>query len=330
MKQNKFNPFKNNENQAEDTQKSGKSILKVVILAILLVIVIWGGATSTYSLNQDEQAVVTIFGKPSVVTEAGLKFKIPFGIQKVNKFSKSIQEMTIGYVKGTNEPVESESMMITKDFNFVNVDFTIEYTIADPLKALANCESYEAIIKNMAQSYIRDTVGLYDVDSVITDGKPAIQAEVKEKLTTRIEAEDIGIYINDVKIQDSELPTQEVKNAFNRVEDAKQNMESSINEAKKYQSEKIPAAQAKADQIIKDAEAQKIERVNEASGQVARFNKMYEEYVNYPLITKKRMFYETMEELLVDLKVIIDNGNGTTKFLPLEPFNTVENNNSEQ
>ena len=135
--------------------------------------------------------------------------------------------------------------------------------------------------------------------------------------------ENIGYGIYNVSIQDSGMPRDDVSNAFKAVEDAKQGMETAINTAKKYQSENIPKANAEADKLLQDAEAYKQQRINEANGQVARFEDTYAEYVKYPLITKKRMFYETMEELLPDLKVIIDNGSGTQTMLPLEPFANV-------
>ena len=223
----------------------------------------------------------------------------------------------------TSIPEESE--MITKDFNFVNVDFYIEYQIVDPIKAYMNSETAIPILKNLAQSYIRDTVGSYGVDEVITTGKAEIQAKVKALLSERLEQEDIGLGIYNVTIQDAEPPTEEVNNAFKSVEDAKQGMDTKINEARKYQSEQLPAANAKADKATRDAEAYRQERISEAEGQVSRFNDMYEEYVKYPLITKKRMFYEAMEEILPGLKVIIDSGDGTQKLLPLEPFSGTGN-----
>ena len=185
------------------------------------------------------------------------------------------------------------------------------------------------ILKNLSQSYIRDTVGIYNVDEVITTGKAEIQAKVKQLLSERLEKEDIGIGINNVTIQDSEPPTKEVSNAFKAVEDAKQSMDTKINEAKKYQSEQLPAANARADKAKKDAEAYKQQRISEAEGQVSRFNDMYEEYIKYPLITKKRMFYETMENILPSLKVIIDGSDGTQKILPLEPFVNSEKGEEE-
>ena len=109
--------------------------------------------------------------------------------------------------------------------------------------------------------------------------------------------------------------------AFKAVETAKQGKETALNNANKYRNEQLPSAQAKADGIIKDAEAQKTERINEATAQVARFNAMYEEYIKNPAVTKQRMFYEAMEEVLPDLKVIIESPNGDVQTIyPIESF----------
>ncbi|MCC8027952.1 MAG: FtsH protease activity modulator HflK [Clostridium sp.] len=302
---------------------SAKIIIAVVVLAI-------AALDSFYTLSENEMAVVTTFGRPVSVMNSGPKFKYPF-IQKVYKMSKEIRGMAIGYDNTYNTqdpaysennplPVTTESEMITRDFNFVNVDFYIEYQIIDPIKAYINSESSIDILKNLAQSYIRDTVGSYSVDEVITTGKSEIQGKVKTLLSQRLEQEDIGIGIYNVTIQDAEPPTEAVNNAFKAVEDAKQGMDTKLNEAKKYQSEQVPAANAKADKAARDAEAYRQQRISEAEGQVSRFNDMYEEYVKYPLITKKRMFYETMEEVLPDLKVIINGSEGTQTVLPLDSF----------
>ena len=221
----------------------------------------------------------------------------------------------------TDASIESESLMITSDYNFVNVDFFVEYQVSDPVKFLYASEEPVGILKTLAQSYIRDTIGLYPVDSVITTGKNEIQAEIKEKLISRLEQEDLGLHLVNITIQDAEPPTAQVLEAFKNVETAKQSKETAINNANKYKSEQVPAAEAKVDQILQQAEAVKEARISEAEGQVARFNAMYEEYLKNPLITKQRMFYETMEELLPGMKVIVDDGSGSTsKFLPLEPL----------
>ncbi len=302
----------------------GAAVFAAVLAAVYV------GLNSFYTLNENTTAVVTTFGIPSAVTESGPHFKIPF-IQRVYKVTKNIVGMSIGYdpnydsTQYAYDPdspltVKPESEMITKDFNFVDVDFYIEYQVVDPIKYYTHQETATEILKNLAQSYIRDTVGIYNVDDVITTGKAEIQATVKELLSTRLEGEDIGIGIYNVSIQDAQPPTEEVNNAFKAVEDAKQGMDTAVNEARKYQSEQIPTANAQADKLIQEAEAYKQQRVSEAEGQVARFNEMYAEYQKYPLITKKRMFYEAMEEILPQLKVIIDSSSGTQKLLPLEPF----------
>lgn len=324
---------KNGSSLRSGARIAGKGI-GVMVLILFLVVTAFG---SYYTLSEQEMAVVTTFGSPTVVETSGLHFKIPY-IQKVTKVSKAITGMQIGYTTDPEKAagasvdypvsIENESLMITKDFNLTNVDFYVEYMVTDPIQAVRHRNVYETIIKNLAQSYIRDTVGMYNVDDVITTGKTQIQERIKELLTNRLVEENIGYGIYNVSIQDSEMPREDVANAFKSVEDAKQGMETAINAAKKYQSENIPKAKAEADKLIQEAEAYKQQRINEATGQVARFEDTYSEYIKYPLITKKRMFYETMEELLPDLKVIIDNGSGTQTLLPLEPFSSAAEGSS--
>lgn len=275
---------------------------------------------SFYTLKEDQYAVITTFGKPTTVSASGLQFKIPF-VQRVKMVSKSIQGFPLGYRVETNESVDEESLMITYDYNFVNVDFYVEYRVTDPVKYLYNSSDPVGILKMLCQSYIRDTIGLYNVDSVITTGKSEIQAEIKGKVMNRLEAEDLGIQLTNLTIQDAEPPTLEVQQAFTAVETAKQSADTAVNNAKKYANEITPAASADADQIIKQAEAYRESKINEAEGQAARFTALFAEYQNYPLITKQRLFYEAMEEILPDMKLyIIDSATGVQTALPLESF----------
>ena len=177
----------------------------------------------------------------------------------------------------------------------------------------------------LCQSYIRDTIGLYNVDSVITTGKSEIQSAIKQKVTNRLEAEDIGIQLVNITIQDAEPPTYEVQQAFTAVETSKQSAETAVNNAKKYANEVTPAAAADADEIIKQAEAYKQSKINEATGQAARFSELYAEYQRYPLITKQRLFYEAMEDILPGMKLyILDENTGVETMLPLEEYATVD------
>lgn len=285
---------------------------------VLVLLIIFTAANSYYVLNEESYAVVTTLGRPEAVSQAGLHFKLPF-VQQVHFVSKVIRGIPIGY-NADGESVHEEAIMITKDFNFVDTDFYLEYMISDPVKYLYASEEPEVTLKMLAQSYIRDTVGVYNVDDVITTGKAEIQSVIKEKLSNRLLEEDIGISLVNITIQDAFPPTTEVLNAFKNVENAKQGKETAINNANKDRNEKIPAAEAECDQILKEAEAEKEARINEAEGQVSRFEQMYAEYQKYPLITKQRMFYEAMEELLPDMKIIITDEGGTQKLLPLESF----------
>ncbi len=292
----------------------GLGVFVVIVLAVILL------GNSFYSLKENEYAVLTTFGVPKVEEESGIHVKIPF-VQELNKVPKTINGFPIGYNAETDESIAKESFMITRDYNFVNVDFYVEYRVTDPMKYLYASETPVSILKNLTQSYIRDTIGLYDVDSVITTGKSEIQASIKEKIIARLEQEDIGIQLVNITIQDAEPPTQEVINAFKNVENAKQGKETSINKANQKRNEEIPAARALVDETLKTAQAQAEERINEAKGQTARLNELYAEYQKYPLITKQRMFYETMEEILPDMKVIVENSGGSTQtMLPLESF----------
>lgn len=279
-------------------------VLLVLVLALCLL-------NAFYSINEQENAVVVTFGVPTPVTTSGLHFKVPF-IQQVRKVDMTIHGFAIGYVPETQEFIADESLMITSDYNFVNVDFFVEYRVTDPVRYLYASREPELILKTLAQSYIRDTIGLYPVDDVITTGKNQIQSEIKDKIIARLEAEDIGLQLVNITIQDAEPPTAEVLAAFKEVETAKQSADTAVNNANKYRSEQLPAAEAQADQILQNAEAQKQARINEATGQVSRFEAMYAEYARYPLITKQRMYYETMEELLPGLRVIIQDENGNT------------------
>lgn len=318
-----FKGSKNNSNfdeeQFDNPKKKPLKGISISVIAILVIVLIVA-FNSSYQVKEQEQAIILTFGKPTGTAVSGLHFKIPF-IQQIQKVDTTIKGLTIGYQEGTGQSIESESLMITGDYNFINVDFFIEYKVSDPIKALYSSQKPVSILKNICQSSIRTVIGTSNVDDVLTTGKAEIQARTKDLVLERLADNDIGIQIVNITIQDAEPPTTEVMEAFKQVETAKQSKDTAINNANKYRNEKLPAARADADKIIQDAEATKAQRINEATGQVARFNKMYEEYIKYPEITKKRMFFETMEEIMPNLEVIIENGDGSTqKILPLKSF----------
>ncbi len=319
---NRQNGFETMDGGQSGSNKKGTGKIIGIVVAIIALAIL--ALNSTYQIREQEQAVLITLGQAQAVTDPGLHFKIPF-IQQVKMVNTTIQGFSIGYDAETGESIEDDSLMITSDFNFVNVDFFVEYRYSDPVKAIYASKDPVAILRNVSQSCIRTVIGSYPVDDVLTTGKNEIQAAIKEMILSRLEAQDIGIQLVNITIQDSEPPTTEVMEAFKAVETAKQGKETALNNANKYRNEQIPLAQAQADGIIKDAEAQKTERINEATAQVARFNAMYEEYIKNPTITKQRMFYEAMEEVLPDLKVIIESPSGDMQtFYPVESFVTYE------
>lgn len=308
-------------------QISASNIKKIIIGAVIVIALLALAGTCWYTVDEKQQAVVTTFGKVTDVTGAGIHFKLPFGIQKVQTVDVNVyQKIEIGYRSDERsvdgyDVIEKESKMITGDYNIVNVDFFVEYKISDPVKYLYNSRNPEVILKNLIQSQIRAVVGSASVDSVLTDGKTDIQIRVKELATEALADYDIGLTLTDIKIQDSEPPTSSVIEAFKAVETAKQGAETAINQAKAYSNSKLPNAQAEADKLIQNAEYLKQNRINDAVKQVARFAAMYDEYTKNPEITKLRMYYEMIEEALPGVKLFIDTTDGTTdKLLPLESF----------
>ena len=302
--------------------------LKGSAIAIALVFVLAVAAlTCFYTVNDKQQAVVTTFGKVTDVVDAGVHFKLPFGIQQVHKVDVNVyQKIELGYTTSGNDyygqPVSNESSMITGDYNIVNVDFFVEYKISNPVQYLYSSDQPELILKNLIQSQVRNVVGSSTVDSVLTDGKENIQMQVKALVTEILAEYDIGLTLVDVKIQDAEPPTQDVIEAFKAVETAKQQAETVVNDAKAYQNAQIPQAKAEADKLIQNAEYLKQKRINEAYEQVAMFTAMYEEYAKNPQITKSRMYYEAIQEILPGVKLYINtakDGSGDVQMLlPLE------------
>ena len=302
----------------------GKKIVTIFITVAVVLFLLIAAGSSFYTVDDKQQAVVTTFGKVTDITDAGVHFKLPFGIQKVQKVDVNVyQKIELGYNSNDDYGYDvnlNESTMITGDYNIVNVDFFVEYRISDPVQYLYSSNSPELILRNLIQSQVRNVVGSSTVDSVLTDGKENIQMQVKDLVSSILEEYDIGLSLVDVKIQDAEPPTVEVVEAFKAVETAKQQAETVVNDAKAYQNAKLPEAQAQADQQIQNAEYLKQKRINEAVEQVAMFTAMYEEYALNPEITRSRMYYEAISEILPGVKLYINTSSSgeVDMLLPLE------------
>ena len=275
-----------------------------------------------YSVDEQHNAVVTQFGSIVKVDTAGFYFKAPW--QSVTKVDMTTHGTGIGYIvseDGQNLTDTDNGIMITSDFNLLNIDFYLEYRVSDPVAYLYNSENPEQILSNIALANIRTVVSNYTVDEAMTTGKGQIQADIKEAIISDLDKENIGLTIVNITVQDSEPPTSEITAAFKSVETAKQGADTAMNNALQYQNSEIPNAEADADAIIQQAEATKAARIAEANGQVARFNEMYDQYAQFPLITKRRMFYEKLNEVIPGCKIIITDGSTSTMY-PLDSFAT--------
>lgn len=305
-----------------------KKLGRLALLAAVLVFLLILATTCWYTVDDKEQAVVTTFGKVTDVTGAGVHFKLPFGIQQAHKVEVNVyQKLELGYRTDNAtaegyDVVEDECKMITGDYNIVNVEFFVEYKVSNPERYLYGSYDPEDILRNLIQSQVRNVVGSTQVDDVLTSGKESIQMQVKNLVTEILQEYDIGLTLVDVKIQDAEPPTQEVIEAFKAVETAKQQAETVVNQAKAYQNAQLPSAQAQADQLTQNAEYLKQARINEAKEQVAMFTAMYQEYQLNPQITRARMYYEAIGQVLPGVKLYINTGSadGVDMVLPLESF----------
>jgi len=287
----------------------------LVILGVVAFIFIF---SSFYTIKEQQKGVLLTFGKPTTSVGSGLHFKVPF-MQTVKKVDSTVRGFAVGYDEKTNL-VTPEAGMITSDFNFVNVEFFVEWKISDPIKALYASQDPVLILSNCTQSAARKVIGGDTVDNVLTVGKGTIQSNIKEIVVKKLEKLNIGVQVVNITIQDAEPPTTEIMNAFKSVESAKQAKDTAVNNANKYKNEKIPDARAQSDKIIQDSTAKKTSRINSATGQVARFNEMFSEYIKNPEVTKKRLFFETMEEIIPNIEVVIEGDNSSQKIYPVKPF----------
>ena len=299
-----------------------KKFSRIALISILGLAVLITFMRCFYTVNEQTNAVVTQFGRIIKVNTAGMYFKAPW--QSVKKVDMTTHGTGIGYIvseTGQNLTDNDNGIMITSDFNLLNIDFYLEYRASDPVAYLYNSENPEGVLQNIALANIRTVVSNYTVDEAMTTGKGQIQADIKEAMIKELEERNIGLTVVNITVQDSAPPTEAIVAAFKSVETAQQGADTAMNQAYQYQNQKIPEAEANADAILQNAEATKQARIAEAEGQVARFNQMYAEYEKYPLITKRRIFYETMEGLLPTTKVIITDGT-TQTMLPLDSFSS--------
>lgn len=297
----------------------------ITIGAVFLVIILGLLAFTTwYTVDESDQAVILTFGKVEEgITEPGLHGKLPWPIQSVEKVSKETFSLQFGYEEkdGEIKSFPDETKMITGDENIVLADLVVQWKITDPSKFLFNADNPEEILYDATSASLRSIIGSSKIDDALTSGKAEIEADVRDLLATLIEKYDVGISITAVKLQDVELPNDEVRSAFTNVTDARETMNTKINEAGKYRNQKINEAKGEEDALISRAQGDKAARIEKARGDVAIFNSLYAEYRNNPEITRQRLVLETLDEVLPGTEIYIMNDDGNTlKYFPIRPL----------
>ncbi len=308
---------------------------KLLILALVVVFVIVTISTGFFVVDQTEQAVILRLGKYLKTVGPGLQFKIPFGIDtSYNVQTQTVQTMSFGYRSTTTGNISgsstsynyskytAESTMLTGDLNIVDIQWIVQYRIEDPYKWLFELNNPQTTISDISRSVMNQLVGDLPILSIMTSERTSMEVEAQEKLQIALDNYNMGVKIVTVKLQDIVPPAGDVQDAFEDVNKAIQDMNKYINQGKENYNSIIPAAEGEASKIIQEAQGYSSERVNTATGDVARFKSVLAEYEKSPEITAKRLYIETMEEVLAgttsgELTIVDSNLDGFIPFMNL-------------
>ncbi len=289
-------------------------VIKLVVVAVFILILLAG---SIYQISPEEIGAILRFGKFVRSTDPGLHLKLPLGIEKLIKVPVQRQlKMEFGFrttrpgirteYRVTTESIR-EAMMLTGDLNVAVVEWIVQYKIKDPYKYLFKIRDAESTFRYMNEAVVRRVVGDNSVDEVITIGRARIANEAQAELQELCDLYEIGIEVNQLIFQDVNPPDQ-VKPSFNEVNESLQEKERKINEAWSEYNELIPRSRGEAQQMISAAEGYAMERVNNSKGDANRFIAIYREYARAPLVTRKRLYLETINVILpkIGKKIIFD------------------------
>ncbi|MGE5506127.1 MAG: FtsH protease activity modulator HflK [Actinomycetota bacterium] len=292
---------------------------------IALVVAAWA-ATGIYRVNPDEQGVVMRFGKWVDTTEPGLHYHLPYPIEGVllPKVTK-VNQMQFGFRTTADRTdhrpgrgVPEESRMLTGDENIVEADFAVFWRIKDAGKFLFNLRDPEATVKVAAESAMREVIGRNPIQAALSDKREQIALQAQQELQALLDSYQAGIAVQQVQLQKVDPPGA-VIDAFNDVQRARADQERARNEAEAYRNDIIPRARGDAERLVQESEAYKEQVVNLADGDAKRFTAVYQAYRQAEDVTARRLYIETMEEVLKNAtKVVIDpSAKGVVPYLPL-------------
>ena len=296
----------------------GDREVKIPVLGIFPMIaiglVLWL-LTGTYIVGPDEVGVVQTFGKHSRISQSGLNYHLPYPIETVQTPKVTeVKRVEIGFrTMGKNQfrTIEKESLMLTGDENIVDAELIVQYKIKDPVAYTFNFVKPEQTVREAAEATLRTIIGRHKIDEALTAGKFMIQEESKFLLQSILDKYETGIFVVAVQLQDVSPPKQVIA-AFKDVASAKEDKNRMINQAEGYRNNVIPKARGEAQAMIREAEGFKVARIERAEGDVAKFKAMLVEYKKGKDVTRKRMYLETMEEILPNIeKYIVPDGDGS-------------------
>lgn len=303
-----------------------KKYAKTIVVGFLALITV---LTTVYTVGPEEVGVVVRLGKFDRTVPSGLNFKLPLGIESVQKVPVERQlkqefgfRTTTSGVRSTYAKAQfvDESLMLTGDLNLADVEWVIQYRITDPYLYLFRVRNAEKTLRDMSESAVRKVVGDRTVNEVLTVGRMEVAATVEKILQDLCNEYENGIKIDQVVLQDVN-PPDPVKPSFNAVNEAQQQRETLINQGQADFNRVIPRARGEAQQTIQQAEAYALTRVNSALGETTRFNDLYDEYIKAPEVTKSRIYLETMARIMPKIgnKIIVDEqGNSVLPLLQMQ------------
>ena len=298
---------------------------KRVFWLVLILIAVVAAATSFYTVEADEEGVVLRFGEYVRSVPPGLHVKAPFGIEKaagvpVRKVFKEefgFRTLRAGIrTQYDSRDYSAESVLLTGDLNIADVEWVVQYRIAEPQKFLFEIRDAKQALRDLSEAVMSIVVGDRTVTEVLTVGRQEIAMSVKQNLQELLDLYKTGLYIENVTLQDVN-PPETVKPAFNEVNEAKQEKERLINEALRDYNESVPRANGLARQLISEAEGYALKRVNEATGDADRFNSIRQEYQSAKNVTRRRLYLETMSEILPKVKEIYIIDDETNSPIPI-------------
>jgi membrane protease subunit HflK len=316
---NKFNStFGGKSSGNSGASKAAKGSFKYIFI---LAFIVWM-ATGIYIIDPAERGVVLRFGAFQTSTTQGPHWHIPYPVESVYKVNvEQVRSAEIGFRNAQNSysgGVSSESLMLTRDENMVDVKLAVQYKIADAQAYLFNVSNPEMTLSHVIQSVIRQVVGDNTMDHVLTTGRDQVAQEVKTASQALLNDYGLGILITAVTMQDAQPPVQ-VKASFDDVVKAREDEQRYINEAKAYANDIVPKARGASQRLLAEAEAYNSQIISKSEGEAYRFTQILNEYVKAPEVTKERLYRETLEEVLSTTnKVIVDSSSNSMMYLPID------------